>query len=743
MTEATLSAKVTADIADFNRKFGEMRSTLDKLGGDLGGELKGTNQALGQMDAKLGGIGKVLSAGVLVEIGKGLNAFIAEPLIGIGREAITMADKMNQSQNAFTTMLGSADKAKQFLRELQDLAVKTPFEFTQLQDASKRLLAMGIAAEKIPDMITRVGDAVSGLGSGTQGFDRITTAIGQMNAKGRATAEEMKQFTEAGIGAWDALAKHLNVSVAQAMEMVTKRQVDSATAITAIMAGMGERFGGLMAQQSATVEGQLSNLRDTSAMILTGIGQELITALKLPEVIAAVGAFAREFLTWFTSLDEGTKQVILVVTGAFAASGPILVAVGAFMAAMAFVTAPMLTGGAIVAGIIAGVGLIILNWQRIKDTGTAIWTGLTNTVKTLIDRMVSGIDTAIAKLGAILDGVRAKTEAVSGFFRKMYDAVVGHSYVPDMVDEIGQHMKKLDANLTAPARRAAISVENVFRGMSFTATDVLEDLRERASFTAGSMIQSMSGAFAGALQGTTNWSQVGQQMLNQFLTNAIGMVLTWTTTWAAGELMRATATTAANATIAGSTAATMGAMTAVVSTALTGLKMIALAVARTAVSVVGTVIAAITPVLIGVSTVIATVMTTVGTMLINLGTAMQSIPIVGNILGAIVIAMGGAAIALGAALPGVVAGLMGGLAGAAGALGSAIPAMAAGGIVTRPTLALIGEAGPEAVVPLGRRGGFDADRRPVTIVVELDGAPILRHVTNQLPAMLRLKGLPA
>jgi hypothetical protein len=29
-----------------------------------------------------------------------------------------------------------------------------------------------------------------------------------------------------------------------------------------------------------------------------------------------------------------------------------------------------------------------------------------------------------------------------------------------------------------------------------------------------------------------------------------------------------------------------------------------------------------------------------------------------------------------------------------------------GGIVTQPTLAMIGEAGPEAVVPLGRGGGM-------------------------------------
>lgn len=37
--------------------------------------------------------------------------------------------------------------------------------------------------------------------------------------------------------------------------------------------------------------------------------------------------------------------------------------------------------------------------------------------------------------------------------------------------------------------------------------------------------------------------------------------------------------------------------------------------------------------------------------------------------------------------------------------GHSVPALADGGIVSKPTLALIGEAGPEAVIPLGRGGG--------------------------------------
>ena len=55
-------------------------------------------------------------------------------------------------------------------------------------------------------------------------------------------------------------------------------------------------------------------------------------------------------------------------------------------------------------------------------------------------------------------------------------------------------------------------------------------------------------------------------------------------------------------------------------------------------------------------------------------------------------------------------------------VGDGIPGLASGGIVTSPTLALIGEGGPEAVVPLGRGGG---EPMPVYLVIngeEIQGA---------------------
>lgn len=55
-------------------------------------------------------------------------------------------------------------------------------------------------------------------------------------------------------------------------------------------------------------------------------------------------------------------------------------------------------------------------------------------------------------------------------------------------------------------------------------------------------------------------------------------------------------------------------------------------------------------------------------------------------------------------IPHISLGKVGGGAGGGGGGGLAIPMMAEGGIVTSPTLAMIGEAGPEAVIPLSRLG---------------------------------------
>jgi len=56
---------------------------------------------------------------------------------------------LEQTQVAFGTMLGSADKAKKLLTDLSDFAQKTPFELTGLRSTAKQLLAFGVSAEEM------------------------------------------------------------------------------------------------------------------------------------------------------------------------------------------------------------------------------------------------------------------------------------------------------------------------------------------------------------------------------------------------------------------------------------------------------------------------------------------------------------------------------------------------------------------------------------------------------------------
>ena len=66
-----------------------------------------------------------------------------------------------------------------------------------------------------------------------------------------------------------------------------------------------------------------------------------------------------------------------------------------------------------------------------------------------------------------------------------------------------------------------------------------------------------------------------------------------------------------------------------------------------------------------------------------------------------------------------------------------IPMLAEGGIVRGPTLAMIGERGPEAVVPLDRYGAGGS----MTIVIQLDGRTVARQVVPFIPGELVRMGV--
>lgn len=195
-------------------------------------------------------------------------------------QPMQLAGAYEQTQVAFETMLGSAEKAEKFLQEAVKFAAQTPFEFPELVNSSKLLLAFGFNVENIMPMMQTIGDASAGLGAGAVGIDRITRALGQMQAKGRAQAEELLQLQELGVPANQILQEELGLTGEQVAN-IGKEGVEASKVIDALMRGMNKRFGGMMLNQSRTALGMISTLRDTlQTSLLRPWGEGLWAGIK-------------------------------------------------------------------------------------------------------------------------------------------------------------------------------------------------------------------------------------------------------------------------------------------------------------------------------------------------------------------------------------------------------------------------------------------------------------------------------
>lgn len=342
---------------------------LVKIGADTSDLRKEINATKRQLKSAFGSEGMELSSTVAKGIGASGTA-----LVGLGVYAVKAGGDLQSVQVAMTNLLGSAGKAEGFIKELQNFSAHTPFEFNDVTKASQKFLAFGFTAEQIIPTLTAVGDAAAGAGAGQDGVNRLTLALGQIAAKGKLASGEMMQLTELGIPAWQMLAEKLGTDVAGAQDMVTKRMVDSKTALEALVGGMEASYGGMMEQQSSTILGTWSNLMDGIGQVASQAGLQIADALNLTTVFSSIGDWLSNFAT---AIEESG------ISGAIASCVPpeaqlAIVALGTALTAIA-IPAMYAAGAAAVAMMapfLAAIGAAVTACAPFIAAVTAIGTAL-------------------------------------------------------------------------------------------------------------------------------------------------------------------------------------------------------------------------------------------------------------------------------------------------------------------------------------------------------------------------------
>jgi len=194
---------------------------------------------------------------------------------------LKMASEFEQAEIAFATMLGSAEQARKFIDEMNRFAIETPFDVAGIQDSAKRMLAFGFNQDQIIPYLTAIGNAAAGLGGGSDLIDRISLAIGQMQAKAKVSAEEMLQLTEAGIPAWEILSKKMGKSTQEVMKLSEKGLIPASQAIEMLIDGMNERFPNMLQKQASSLDGLKNQIVETFSLnIVKRWGDGLARAIK-------------------------------------------------------------------------------------------------------------------------------------------------------------------------------------------------------------------------------------------------------------------------------------------------------------------------------------------------------------------------------------------------------------------------------------------------------------------------------
>jgi len=148
-----------------------------------------------------------------------------------------------------------------------------------------------------------------------------------------------------------------------------------------------------------------------------------------------------------------------------------------------------------------------------KDEIVAAFVELKDAAIAAVSAMVTAIGSWIQeKLQAIWATAVSGIEWVESKFAWLQNNVTGNSYIPDMVDQIGQHMQRLDIEMVKPAEKATNAVADLFSSLADTVKGYISEFIKTGKFDIDRFIADISGKLI-------NW---GLDMLLKSLLGGLG-----------------------------------------------------------------------------------------------------------------------------------------------------------------------------------------------------------------------------
>lgn len=220
-------------------------------------------------------------------------------IVKASKSVVELADNLEKSQIAFTTMLWSWEKAQQMLSDLSEFARKTPFELTGVRTSAQQLIAMWVNANDIIPTLKSLWDVSAWL---SVPLERLALNYWQVVAQWKLTWRELRDFTMAGVPLLDELAKQVWTTTTAVQDMISKWEITADDVVRAFQNMTSEwwKFADLMWKQATTLSWMRSNFQDSLNSLWEEIWMQLLPTLK---------EYMNSMWAWLDNNIENIKRV--------------------------------------------------------------------------------------------------------------------------------------------------------------------------------------------------------------------------------------------------------------------------------------------------------------------------------------------------------------------------------------------------------------------------------------------------
>ena len=262
-------------------------------------------------------------------LGSNLTQALTLPILGAGGAAVASAVEFEQLEARLRVLTGSAEAGAAVFERIKKFAASTPFEVGDLVEASSQLMAFGFSADEALDSLQYLGDIAAATGSN---INDISLILGQARTVGVAFTQDLRQLASRGIPVFEMLQEQTGLSGKAFNKFVADGGVtfEVLNDILRRTAAEGGKFFGGMEMQSKTLGGAISNFKDAASIAFAELGSAIAESTNLNERLRQLSDLISALVQRFKELSPEAKQTAVNVALMLAAIGPATFVIGKF-----------------------------------------------------------------------------------------------------------------------------------------------------------------------------------------------------------------------------------------------------------------------------------------------------------------------------------------------------------------------------------------------------------------------------